>query len=83
MKNGRKYSTKVEYPKGDLQNPHSQEEIVEKFRGLAGSVFSDTKVEEIVSRLLVSADFSRIWRRFFAIRSSSYCSHRKRSQRIW
>jgi len=33
LKNGRKYSTKVEYPKGDLQNPYSQEEIVEKFRG--------------------------------------------------
>jgi len=43
----------VEYPKGDPENPHLQEEIVEKFRGLAGSVFSDTKVEEIVSRLTV------------------------------
>ena len=47
-KDGQSYSSKVEYPKGDPENPLSWEELIEKFKYLVRPVFSDQKTEEIV-----------------------------------
>jgi len=50
-KNGRKFSTKVEYPKGDPENPLSWQEIEEKFEKLSSAVFPQNNRKQILSRL--------------------------------
>jgi 2-methylcitrate dehydratase PrpD len=50
-KDGRKLSTRIDYPKGDPENPLSWEELIQKFNYLAAPVFSADRRAEIVSRV--------------------------------
>jgi 2-methylcitrate dehydratase PrpD len=48
-RDGQKFSTKVEYPKGDPENPLSWQELIDKFTVLASPVYSSERISEIVS----------------------------------
>ena len=50
-KDGRKFSARIDYPKGDPENPLSWEELVQKFNSLSAPVFSAGRRAEIISRL--------------------------------
>ena len=50
-KDGRKFSTRIDYPKGDPENPLSWEELLRKFDELSSPVFSEERRKEIVSRV--------------------------------
>jgi len=50
-KDGRKFKTRINYPKGDPENPLSWEELLRKFDELSSPVFSEEKRKEIVSRM--------------------------------
>ncbi len=45
---GAKHSVKVDFPKGDPENPLSWEQIEDKFRSLGSSVYSGERLEEII-----------------------------------
>jgi 2-methylcitrate dehydratase PrpD len=49
MDDGAEYTSVVDDPKGDYRNPVTQEELEDKFRGLAGRELDETRVESIVS----------------------------------
>jgi 2-methylcitrate dehydratase PrpD len=51
LKSGEAFATRVEYPKGDPENPLSWEELIEKFHFLSAPVFTPEKREEIVRRV--------------------------------
>lgn len=48
MKNGRKFSARVEHAKGFPENPLTEEEVRQKFRRLADSTYGASRIEEIV-----------------------------------
>lgn len=48
-KDGRRFSTKIDYPKGDPENPLSWEEEIGKFNELSSPVFSEGRRKEIIS----------------------------------
>ena len=50
-KDGRKLSTKINYPKGDPENPLSWEELIQKFNHLSAPVFPEDRRAEIISRV--------------------------------
>lgn len=47
MKNGKEYQSKVNYPKGDPENPVTKEELEQKFYELSYKIIGDKKVKEI------------------------------------
>lgn len=50
-RDGRRFETFVEYPKGDPENPFSWDEMIEKFHSLAEPVYTDRRRKEIVKRI--------------------------------
>ncbi len=50
-KNGQKYTTRIDYPKGDPENPLSWDELINKFRNLVSPVFSAAKQNKIIDRV--------------------------------
>lgn len=52
LKDGRKIKSYIEYPKGDPENPVTEQEIIDKFRVLASSNFESKKVEKIIETVL-------------------------------
>jgi 2-methylcitrate dehydratase PrpD len=48
-KDGRKLSARVEYPKGDPENPLTWEEIIEKFKRLTEPVYNGERMDDIVA----------------------------------
>jgi len=50
-KAGKEYDTQIDFPKGDPENPLSWAELTAKFTNLASSVFTKSRVEEIVTRV--------------------------------
>lgn len=48
MKDGSEYSSHVDYPKGDPENPVSWEEAVEKFRFMAGHHVGNIEMDRII-----------------------------------
>ena len=48
LKDGNTYTERVEYAKGTIQNPMTQAELEDKFRGLASLVTPDKQVESII-----------------------------------
>jgi 2-methylcitrate dehydratase PrpD len=50
-KKGKRYFTKIEYPKGDPENPLSWEELIEKFHDLSGRLMSKKKRLRIVDQV--------------------------------
>jgi 2-methylcitrate dehydratase PrpD len=60
-KGDREFSTEIEYPKGDPENPLSWEELSDKFKGLAGSIYPEDRLDQIITelrRLEKEEDFS-------------------------
>lgn len=47
LQDGREVSAEVRFPKGDPQNPLSWDELIEKYRALAGAVWSKQKLEAV------------------------------------
>ena len=50
-KEGKEYSTRIDYPKGDPENPLTWDELIEKFETLVAPVFPLERVKEIISRV--------------------------------
>ena len=48
-KSGQQYHTKIEFPKGDPENPLTWDELIHKFKSLITPVFSDKRGTEIIS----------------------------------
>jgi 2-methylcitrate dehydratase len=47
-KQGKKYQCRVDYPRGHARNPMTDEEIVEKFKGMASRYMSEKQIDQIV-----------------------------------
>ncbi len=45
---GEKYSARVDYPRGHARNPMTDEEIVEKFKGMASKHMSDERMKQLI-----------------------------------
>jgi len=50
-KDGKRYFTKIEYPKGDPENPLTWEEIIEKFHDLTGRLMGREQRLKIVDQV--------------------------------
>jgi len=50
-KDGRRFSTRVDYPKGDPENPLTQEEVLSKFDDLTSAIYPGEKRRKIISRV--------------------------------
>lgn len=50
-KDGRTSSTKIDYPKGDPENPLSWDELIEKFNGLTSSIYSKARREKVIEQI--------------------------------
>ncbi len=50
-RDGRRFATRINYPKGDPENPLSWEELIQKFNELASPVFSEDRRQELISRV--------------------------------
>jgi 2-methylcitrate dehydratase PrpD len=50
-KDGRQFSVRIEYPKGDPENPLTWDELIGKFKGLAAPVYTDGRLDDIVSQV--------------------------------
>ena len=49
--NGEKYCSRVDFPKGEPENPMTQEELWEKFKILATEVLGKWKVDKIIEEV--------------------------------
>jgi 2-methylcitrate dehydratase PrpD len=49
-RDGNSYSAKIDYPKGDPENPLTWDELIDKVNGLASSVYSESHRNEIIQR---------------------------------
>jgi 2-methylcitrate dehydratase len=47
-KQGKKYQCRVDYPRGHVRNPMTDEEIVEKFKTIASRYMSDKQIDQVV-----------------------------------
>ena len=45
------YTAKVDYPKGDPENPFTWEELIEKFRDLISKAFSEGRQNQIIETI--------------------------------
>lgn len=59
-RDGRRFSTRVDYPKGDYKNPLSWDELIAKFDNLSSSVYPQDKRGEILARLKDLEDEEKI-----------------------
>jgi len=50
-KKGDRHFTKIDYPKGDPENPLSWDELIKKFETLVESIFPPKRVKEIIDRV--------------------------------
>jgi 2-methylcitrate dehydratase PrpD len=50
-RDGRSFSAKIDYPKGDPANPLSWNELIEKFHELSKGVFSKKRRSEVIKRI--------------------------------
>ena len=50
-KEGKTYSTRIDFPKGDPENPLTWDELIDKFRNLVSPVFFEVKQNEIIERI--------------------------------
>jgi 2-methylcitrate dehydratase PrpD len=55
-KDGQKFTVRIEYPKGDPENPLSWDELIDKFKDLVSSIFSDDTSDKIVDRVRALED---------------------------
>ena len=45
---GNVFDTRIDYPKGDIENPLSWEELADRFKDHTGTVFEETKKSRII-----------------------------------
>ncbi len=50
-KDGKTYYTRIDFPKGDPENPLTWEELIDKFRNLITPLFPDARQTEIIERV--------------------------------
>jgi 2-methylcitrate dehydratase PrpD len=50
-KDGKTYSTRIDFPKGDPENPLTWDELIDKFRNLIAPVFFEARQNEIIDRI--------------------------------
>jgi 2-methylcitrate dehydratase PrpD len=50
-KDSRQFSARIDYPKGDPENPLSWDELIDKFKNLISQVFSRAKQDKIIDRV--------------------------------
>ena len=50
-KDGKTYSTRIDFPKGDPDNPLTWDELIDKFKNLIGPVFIEARRNEIIQRV--------------------------------
>lgn len=50
-KDGKTYSSRIDYPKGDPENSLTWDELIDKFRNLVSPVFFEVKQNEIIARV--------------------------------
>jgi 2-methylcitrate dehydratase PrpD len=50
-KDGKSFSTKIDFPKGDPENALTWDELITKFRNLVSPVFFEVKQNEIIERV--------------------------------
>jgi len=50
-KDGKTYSTRIDFPKGDPENPLTWDELIDKFRNLVSPVFFEAQQNEILERV--------------------------------
>ena len=50
-KDGRTFSTRIDYPKGDPENPLSWEELIEKFNNLSERIYSKGRRNKIIKKI--------------------------------
>lgn len=56
MKNGKEFNKKVVHPKGDLENPMTEAELVKKFEGLASSVIRTKSIISNITELILNLE---------------------------
>jgi 2-methylcitrate dehydratase PrpD len=50
-KTDQEYLVKIDYPKGDPENPLSQDELIQKFKGLTAPVYSKDRMNKIIDKI--------------------------------
>jgi len=50
-KDGRSFSTRIDYPKGDPENALSWDELIEKFNGLTSSIYSKSRQGKFIEQI--------------------------------
>jgi 2-methylcitrate dehydratase PrpD len=60
LNDGRRYEKFVAHPKGDPQNPLSWDELIAKFKSLAGPVVTPARCEEIIAAIRSENPFPRL-----------------------
>ena len=50
-KDGKIFSIQLESPKGDPENPLTWNELIEKFNGLASTVYSEARQEKMIEQV--------------------------------
>jgi 2-methylcitrate dehydratase PrpD len=67
---GQVFQTKVDYPKGDPENPLSWEELIAKFHDLSGGIFDKSRRNTIVDQVrdLEKIDDLSLWSSFLQTR---------------
>ncbi len=51
MDSGQTFSSYIEYPKGDPENPLTWDELIEKFNDLSKNIYSRNKLEELIDQV--------------------------------
>ena len=52
LKNGERYTGYCQYPKGDPENPFSEDELIEKFKKLCGDILTKDEIERTMGLVL-------------------------------
>ena len=60
LKNGQRYETRIDFPKGSVEHPMSFDEVAEKFRSLAGCAVSKTRTEEVIHKIGILEELGNI-----------------------
>ena len=50
-KDGKSYQARIDFPKGDPENPLTWDELIDKFRNLVSPIFFESKQNEIIERV--------------------------------
>jgi 2-methylcitrate dehydratase PrpD len=60
LKNGQRFETRIDFPRGSVEQPMSFDEVADKFRSLAGCAVSKARTEEIIQKVGIVEDLESI-----------------------